>query len=494
VDLIFSLLLNFDEGGMTDTYAAAIDGAGIASNWPTGHAMPKLIADLGALMSPWPWGALGHWRMKGERFEEFWGQWLKDGAALDGQFGIFMGLAGGANYAIWYHPDDAPGAHPVVYFPDDNRDISIQAPNIKAFFTEWASGRGIGWLDPFDYEATPELLAERTAYGRRMLAIIEAMPEPPAGRPHDELQDRLTATCSRAFAVIDEKDRQRRLTEIYGDRIDLVSPQKYWPKTRQYPQLIADMGALIKPWVNSSIGRCDFVGRVLPDKLFDHAADLHEQFGFFLVDHRYRWVAVWYHDGAIPGAEPVVGFHEYSPADAVILAPSLKAFFAQWAEAVAAGDPSYGLHDEPEIVAQRPALADKMRDLVRRTADGPTGTPIPDLASFVRGHIERERAKDAADPLLKEIAAILRGRFPAATATLDESYFATVKGDTLEYSMIVQELAPEHFPEGRALTPLLLQARSERARGPTASLGPWTSALLSLHPDGRLAVSAYWEG
>jgi hypothetical protein len=50
---------------MTDTYTNAIDVAGIASNWPAGRAMPKLIADLGALMSPWPWGALGHWRMKG---------------------------------------------------------------------------------------------------------------------------------------------------------------------------------------------------------------------------------------------------------------------------------------------------------------------------------------------------------------------------------------------------------------------------------------------
>jgi hypothetical protein len=479
---------------MIDTYADAIDVASIASNWPTGRDMPKLIADLGALISPWPWGALGHWRMKGERFEEFWGQWLKDGAALDGQFGIFMGFASGTNYAVWYHPDDAPGAHPVVAFPDDNRDISILAPNLRAFFAQWASGKGVGWLEPFDYEATPEQLAARRDYGRRMLALIEATPEPPTGLPHEALQARLTATCEQAFAIVDEKERQRRLTEIYGNRIDLVSPQKYWPRTRPYPQLIADMGTLIKPWVNSSIGRCDFVGRVLPDRLFDHAADLHEQFGFFMVDHRYRWVAVWYHDGAIPGSEPVVGFDEYTPADAVILAPNLKAFFTQWADAVADGDPSYGLHDEPEIAAQRPALAIKMRDLLSRAPDGPAGAPMPDLASFVLVHIERERAKDATDPLLQQMTSILRSRFPAVNATLDESYFATISGDTLTYSMIAQELAPEYFPEGGALTPLLLQARSRRARGPTASLGPWTSALLSLHPDGRLALSAYWEG
>jgi hypothetical protein len=479
---------------MTDTYADAIDVDSIASSWPSGHEMPPLIADLGALMVPWPWGALGHWRMKGERFEEFWGNWAKGSAVLDGQFGLFMEFASGSKYAIWYHPDDAPGAYPVVFFPDDNRDISIHAPNIKAFFTQWASGRGVGWLEPFDYDATPELLAERTAYGKRMLAVIEAMPEPPAGLTHDQLQARLTATCDSAFAIMDENDRKRRLAEIYGNRIDLVSPPKFWPKSHPYPQLITEMGGLIKPWVNGSIGRCDFVGRVLPDTLFDHGADLHDQFGFFLIDHRYRWVAVWYHEGAVPGSEPIVGFDEYSAADGVvILAPNMKVFFSQWADAVVVGDPSYGLHEEPEIVALRPALVAKLRDLIRTVPEQAVGAPIPDLAAFVRAHIERARAKDAADPLLQEMTEILRSRFPASTATLDESYFARIKGDTLEYSRIAQELAPEDFTEGTALTPLLLQARARRASGPTSSLGLWTTALLSLNPDGRLTLTAYWD-
>jgi hypothetical protein len=481
---------------MTDTYADAIDVASIASNWPAGHEMPKLIAELGALISPWPWGMLSYWRMKGERFEEFWGDWAKDGAALDGQFGLFMGFPSGFKYAIWYHPEDPPGAHPVVFFPDDNRDISIHAPNIKAFFTEWASGRGVGWLEPFAYEATPELLAERAAYGRRMLAVIETMPNPPTGSSHDELQARLTATCDRAFAIMDENDRKRRLAEIYGDRIDLVLPPKFWPKSHPYPQLITDMGALIKPWVNTSVGRFDFKGHVMPDTWFDHGADLHEQFGFFLLDHRYRSVAIWYHDGAVPGCEPVVGFRDSTfnvNEDAVVLAPNLKAFFTQWVDAVAAGDPAFGLQEEPEIVAQRPALVAKMRDVIRAAPEAPAGVPAPDLAAFIHGHIKRERAKDAADPLLQEMTQILRSRFPAPTATLDESYFARIKGDTLEYSRIAQELAPEDFTEGTALTPLLLQARAKRASGPTSSLGLWTTALLSLNPDGRLTLTAYWD-
>lgn len=481
---------------MTDTYAAAIDVASIARNWPTGQTMPTLIADLGALMSPWPWGALGHWRMTGESFEEFWGQWLKDGAGLDGQFGLFMGFASGSKYAIWYHEDDVPGAHLVVYFPDDNRDISITAPNIKAFFTEWASGRGIGWLEPFDFDATPEVVAERTAYGRQMLDLIDAMPEPPAGRPKDELQARLTATCDRAFAVMDEKERQKRLVEPYGDRINLNSPPEYWPKSHPFPKLITQMGALIKPWVNGSVGRCDFEGRLLPDTLFDHATDLHEQFGFFLVDHKYRWVAVWYHEGAVSGSEPVVGFDEYSAVDGAveILAPSVTAFFAQWANAVAEGDTAFGLNDEPEIAAQRPMLAARMRDVIAALPElGASSTP-PDLVACVRAHVATQRNSDATDPLIQSMADILRSRFPAPTEVLDLAIFATIKGETLEYGFISQQLDDATFPEGKALTPLLLQSRAARARGPTASLGPWKFVKLDLHPDGRLHLAAYWNG
>jgi hypothetical protein len=400
---------------MTDTYQVAINLAGIADNWPAGHTMPTVITELGTLMSPWPWGALGHWCLKGESFDQFWGQWAKDGASLDGQFGLFMEFASGSKYAIWYHDDDAPGANPVVFFPDDNRDISIAAPNIKAFFTEWASGRGIGWLEPFDYEATPELLAKRTAYGEQMLAVIDAMPEPPLGRPKQELQARLDATCERAFAILDEKDRQRRLAEVYGDRIDLASLQTHWPKSHPLPPLIALMGAVIKPLINGSVGRCDFVGRVLPDTLFDHGTDLHEQFGFFLVDHKYRWVAVWYHEGAVPGSEPVVGFEEYSAQEsAVVLAPNLTAFFTDWAKAVEQSKTSYGLNEEPEVAPLRPAFASAMRSVIASTAIPPIGAPIPDLAAFVGAHVAAQRARDDLDPLMRNMASILRSRFPAS--------------------------------------------------------------------------------
>ncbi len=481
---------------MTDTYANAIDIASIQRDWPTGFAMPKVIADIGAYLTPRPWGILGHWRMKGESFDQFWAQWLKDGASLDGQFGIFMEFASGAKYAIWYHGDDAVGAHPVVYFPDDNRDISICAPNIHLFFSEWASGRGIGWLEPFDFDATPEIIAERTVYGRQMLHIIDASPTPPEGRPHDELQARLTACCDRAFAVMDEQDRKRRLAELYGDRIDAASVEAFWPKHHPLPKIIGEVAATLKTWVNASVGRLDIKGQIMPDTRFDNAADLHEQFGFFLVDHRYREVAIWYHHGATLGAEPIVGFDSTSVSsdgDVVVLAPNLKTYLLNWADAVAQGDPAYGISEEPELVSGRPALVARIYALISHLPEPAASAPMPELFPFIEAHISAARAHDAADPVLQAIKQALHTHFPAADAPLWTSIFATVKGDMLEYSLTGQQLGDATFPEGKALTPLLFQARANRAAGPTGSLGPWKSAQLLLYPDGRIALSAYWN-
>jgi hypothetical protein len=483
---------------MTDTYQNAIDIPGIADNWPLGRTMPTIIAELGALMAPWPWGALGHWRLKGEKFEEFWGSWMRGGAGLEGQFGVFMNFANGTVYAVWYHDDDPPDAHPVVSFGDEG-EIRILASNIKTFFTEWASGRGIGWLDPFDYEASPSVLEERHAFGAQMLAVINAIPDPPAGRPIPEIQARLDKTVAASRAVAEEIERQKRLTEVYGDRIDLKSLEQFWPRNHPLPKLITELGAFMKPLINGSIGRFEMKGQIMPDTWFDHATELHAQFGFFLVDYNYRAVAVWYHDGVVPGSEPIVGFRSMSfnvDEDAIVLAPNLNAYVTQWAQAVATDDPSYGLNEEPELLVLRPDLSKQMLDLVAAgvATDGktPPAQPAPDLAAFVRSHIASARARDAVDPVLQKMAEILRPRFPPPDNVIDWSIFVEIKGDAFELSG-GQGITDDGFPERPALTPLLFAARAARVKGQTASLGPWKTAQISLKPDGRIALIGYWN-
>jgi hypothetical protein len=480
---------------MTETYSDAIDIASVTRHWPTGRNMLPLIGELGTLIKPLPWGILGHWYMKGESFNEFWVNWCRDGANLDGQFGIFMGFANGTQYAVWYHGDDAAGAHPIVGFGDEG-GVTILAANIKAFFSEWASGRGIGWLDPFDCEATPEILAERIGAGAKMLAVINAVPEPKMGLPIAELQARLDATVARAQKVADEKERQRRLITVYGDKIDLAAPQKYWPPSHVLPPVIAEFGALIKPWIDGSIGQCSMAGQRMSDGFIDCGADLHDQFGFFLVDHRYSPVAIWYHEGAIPGSEPIVDIRSTSfdtCADATVVAPNLKTYLSQWANAVESGDATYGLIGEPEIVAQRPVLLAQMRSIIDTIPDPQTAVPVPDFCAFLTSHRDTSRVRQNADPLLQEMARILKTHFPLKTDPLWNSIFIAGDGNGFDYSLRGLELNEETFPEGKLLTPLLKEARRVREQGPSAALGPWISAVISLYPDRRLALEAYWD-
>jgi hypothetical protein len=144
--------------------------------WPKGRTVPKIIYDLAALISPWPRGVVSQFYIVASRPNDYF---VENGADLWAQFGMFIGLANSTEYALWYYDGCPAGAEPVVSFGDEG-DLRILAPSLKAFLTEWGEGRGVGWLEPFDYEATPELLEKRKAYGAQIMALVNQMPTPPA--------------------------------------------------------------------------------------------------------------------------------------------------------------------------------------------------------------------------------------------------------------------------------------------------------------------------
>jgi hypothetical protein len=143
--------------------------------WPKGQTVPKIIYDIAALISPWPRGVVSQFYILASRPNDYF---IENGADLWNQFGMFLGFANGTEYALWYYDGCPPGAEPVVSFGDEG-DLRILAPNLKAFLTEWGEGRGVGWFDPFDYEATPEILETRKAHGAEILALVNEMPTPP---------------------------------------------------------------------------------------------------------------------------------------------------------------------------------------------------------------------------------------------------------------------------------------------------------------------------
>jgi hypothetical protein len=142
--------------------------------WPKGKAVPKLIFDIATLISPWPKGDLGYFFINASRTNDYF---IENGADLWSQFGIFMSFPNGTEYAIWYYDGCPAGAEPVVSFGDEG-DLRILAPNLKLFFAEWGAGRGVGLLEPFALDATPELLAQRKAHGAQILALVDQMPSP----------------------------------------------------------------------------------------------------------------------------------------------------------------------------------------------------------------------------------------------------------------------------------------------------------------------------
>jgi hypothetical protein len=151
-----------------------IDLKNFQKYWPKGKTVPKIIYDLAEMISPWPRGLLSQFYITASRPNDFA---IENGADLWNEFGMFISFANGTEYALWYYKGCPSGAEPVVSFGDEG-DFRILASNLKTFLTEWASGRGVGSLEPFEYEATDELLESRKTHGAQIMALVEQMPTP----------------------------------------------------------------------------------------------------------------------------------------------------------------------------------------------------------------------------------------------------------------------------------------------------------------------------
>jgi hypothetical protein len=191
--------------------------------WPKGKIVPKIIYDVAALISPWPRGLLSQFYIVASRPNDYF---VENGADLWNQFGMFVGFANGTEYALWYYEGCPAGAEPVVSFGDEG-DLRILAPNLKSFLTEWASGRGVGWFEPFDYEATPELLEKRKAHGTQIMVLVDQMLTPPVVQAVPDFEAYINSFAEKAAA---RNDADPTLLSIRA----LLS--KYIPKDAANPR------------------------------------------------------------------------------------------------------------------------------------------------------------------------------------------------------------------------------------------------------------------
>jgi hypothetical protein len=286
------------------------------------------------------------------------------------------------------------------------------------------------------------------------------------------------------------------MTETYEVAIDIPLIVRKWPTGHTVPKMIEDVSAVIRPWAWGTVGHFSMMGSRFDDYWSENGSDLSEQFGIFMKLPDGTFIALWFHDGVVAGAEPVVEIG--SEGGLSVIAPNLKTFMLDWAEGRGILDLAIDESSMSAVeVAQRKNLGERMKAVIATAPDHPKGVTPPDLQGFMN------RAQEAAilaaknDPTLQSIAKVMEAQIPRGKEPWEvKHYHVRIAGPRVE---IQPPFVPpdytnaEPLPEREALIPLLMKAREARAQGKFAGRGLWHSASLTLSPDGTVELKASWE-
>jgi hypothetical protein len=296
------------------------------------------------------------------------------------------------------------------------------------------------------------------------------------------------AHARRKAVKMSNESNQKPTYDSHG--ISLNPLAQYWPDKHPQPKLIVDIAHLIAPWPWPVMGPFYITGARFNDYIVENGADLYEDFGIFMRFANGSEYAIWYHEGCVPGAEPVVciddeGQHRN-------LAPTLHAFFTAWAEGKGMDmlEP-FDYDVTVDVQAERQAKGKEIQALLAKVPKPDTPAPAPDFYDYMQKYGEASRAANASNPTLQAISKLLDVHIPRGRKEWEaEVYTLTAKGDDV---LVERRQSDALFPERKALVPLLKQARSERAQGKTAQLGLWKSAVMRLYPNGLVQIGASWD-
>ncbi len=284
--------------------------------------------------------------------------------------------------------------------------------------------------------------------------------------------------------------------QYYDKAMDVANLRRTWPDGRDLPPLIADIATMLKAEIWGSVGYLSMPGSRFNDYWVEDGADLWPQFGMFVHLPDGTEIAQWFHEGAVPGAEPIVEIG--SEGSLEVIAPNLKTFFRDWAKDSGRAEMTLDEEDRTaENVARWQAVATKMNAIIDAAPDHPAGYPAHDIADFIAHYGEASRARMRADPIHQEIARVMDALIPRGKEPWE--YFncqINVAGDRIE---LLGNATPETYPKRApmphlaTLIPLLLKAREARAQGIHAVRGLWHCASLRIYPDGLVQISADWD-
>jgi hypothetical protein len=285
------------------------------------------------------------------------------------------------------------------------------------------------------------------------------------------------------------------MTETYAPSIDLASIERCWPVGHDVPELITDLAALVAPWPHGTIGYFSMKGNRFDDYWIELGGDFSEQFGTFLTLPDGTRISLWFHEGAVPGAEPVIKIG--SEGELEILSANLNGFLRRWAIGPGPNDLQLAeVEETPETRALFDRCAGQLLALADAAPDHPDGAPIRNLPKFMEQWQEAAIQRMAADPILKAIATLLDAHIPHDKEEWERAHMhLRVAGSRVEIQ--TSAIPPDYktfipLPERDALVPLILQAREARALE-IPERGLWHSASLELYTTGKAVIKASWE-
>jgi hypothetical protein len=293
------------------------------------------------------------------------------------------------------------------------------------------------------------------------------------------------------------------MPETYSESIDLASLERNWPEPHAVPPAIFGFAKLIRDWPFEALGIFSIQSARMDDYYVELGADLNEQFGKFLHFSDGTYIAVWFHDGVIENAEPVVELG--SEGELKVLAPNLKSLFSTWANGP--------FHQELELtedeqtpghIALRKQYSAKLLEFAQALPEHPTGSSIPNLEHLMEQQSKTALKKFAADPTMQAITNLMNAHFHWGESFWTLEFQIKVAGSRIE--VLGPALAETDYktrmviPELEALIPLILKAREERAAPPFQARGLWHVATLTLHifphdidQGGHAYIKAAWD-
>jgi hypothetical protein len=285
------------------------------------------------------------------------------------------------------------------------------------------------------------------------------------------------------------------MTDTYAPVIDHASVERCWPVGHDVPKLIVDVANLVAPWPAGSLGYFSMKGNRFDDYWIENGGELSEQFGSFLTLAEGTRIAVWFHDGAVRGAEPVIEIG--SEGELHGLSQNLKGFLMRWANGQGPNDLQLAEQEATaEAIALRNACAAKLIALANAAPDHPPSAPVADLPNFMETWQKQATADLAANPTLQAISRCLDAHIPRDKEPWETVHMhLRVAGPRIEIQ--TGAVPPDYktfvpLPEREALIPLVLQAREDRAKL-HPERGLWHSASLELSGAGQAVIKASWE-